>query len=243
MKYTSRTNNESHNMWSKEKLFSLFLGVSLILVGCNFKNKEKDSKNTNRITINHKESELSLQFHKDGNLKEMDTVKEEEKSGVSWEYYPNGNIKGKYHYQNGITVNSALEYHSSGSLRAYKFFDTKGRLAYLRNYAEDGSFDSESGVLITYNEDEIMLENDTLTLSIQMPEPPGTKISSVIIFEDSSLNPIDSIKFEASNFEVKIPAKEISNLLIKAQLSEREVFTCNDKRINISDLVDLCSPF
>ncbi len=196
----------------------------------------------NSLRINSKTNSLSLDF-KNGSISSIHAINHDSKNGNSWEFYPDGSIKNKYNYRNGTIVNAAYEYYNNGSLSVYKFFDTKGRLAYLRNYAEDGSFDSESGVLITYNEDEIRLKNDTLSISIQMPEPPGTKISSVIIFEDSSLNPIDSIRFEASNFDVKIPVKEISNLLIKTQLSEREVFTFNDKRINISDLVDLCSRF
>ncbi|GAO27663.1 toxin-antitoxin system YwqK family antitoxin [Geofilum rubicundum] len=221
----------------------VILLISTALASCQGKTTftiEETSENS--LRINSKTNSLSLEF-KNGSISSIHAINHDSKNGNSWEYYPDGSIKNKYSYRNGTIVNSAYEYYNNGSLSVYKFFDTMGRLAYLRNYAEDGSFDSESGVLITYNEDEIMLKNDTLTLPIQMPEPPGTKISSVIIFEDSSLNPIDSIRFEASNFDVKIPVKEISNLLIKTQLREREVFTCNDKRFSISNLVDLCSRF
>jgi len=218
------------------KYFAFTL-ISTVLVSCQGKNTFTIEETTeNSIRINSKANSLSLDFEY-GNISAMHEHNDGSKNGNAWEYYPNGNIKSKYFYQKGIIVNDAYEYHISGSLSAYKYFDTKGRLAYLRSYAEDGSFDTETGVLITYDEDAIALHNDTLTLFIHMPEPPGTKISSVIVFEDSSLNPLDSTSFEIPNYAVKIAVNKVTHLFVKARLNEKEVFTCNDKRISISDLV------
>lgn len=211
--------------------------ISMVLASCQDKNTFKIAETTeNSVQINSMDNSLLLRFNH-GDISALQELKYDSKSGNAWEYYPNGNIKSKYYYQEGIAIDEAYEYHINGSLSAYKFFDTKGRLAYIRNYAEDGSFDSESGVLITYNEDAISLNNDTLILFIQMPEPPGTKMSSVIVFEDPSLNPIDSLSFATPNYEVKVAVNKATSLFVKAQLNEKEVFTCNDKRISIEDLL------
>lgn len=161
----------------------------------------------------------------------------EEKS--LWNFYDDGKIKAHYKYINGVMVKDALEYFPDGALAFYKYYDSMGRLAYMRSYNENGNFKDESGELITFNEQEIAVKNDSIFVSVHTPRPPGTSSACTVIFFNDGGNTTDSLSFNTSDFALSLSMLTTSKLLFKAELTEPDYSSYHTKSIAISEIKNI----
>ncbi len=84
--------------------------IFLILMGCN-SSKLKEKKI----------------FFKNGNLKEKYFVdKKNRKQGLSYQYYPNGELEIKAKFKNNIQVDTSFNYLDNGHLNVVVIYDSKG---------------------------------------------------------------------------------------------------------------------
>lgn len=221
----------------KNIFFLLFCLLSVF--SCNQGNSKFSNSKDELINITQGTNKCTLKFDKHGQLSFFKITDNNLNDNTHYEFFSNGGIKLKYTYRNGVAVKSAYEYHSSGCLRCYKFFDTRGRLAYMRIYNENGSYKSESGQLITIDEMFLSLKKDSLTIPILMPEPPGTRISCTAFLKDINNNIIDSMIFSKPEYAISISINDVNSLLFNPKLDEGDVYSSHEIGYKIDEIIDL----
>lgn len=214
---------------------ALFILVVCILSACTVNELER-TNNTASIDFQANSSSYGIKTQKD-KLIYIEKKTGEEKS--LWNFYDDGKLRSHYKYINGVMVKDALEYFPDGALAFYKYYDSRGRLAYMRSYNENGNFKDESGELITFNEQEIAVKNDSIFVSVHTPRPPGTSSACTVIFFNDGGNTTDSLSFNTSDFALSLSMLTTSKLLFKAELTEPDYSSYHTKSIAISEIKNI----
>ena len=110
-------------------LVIFFLVVWVVLK--NYKSWYSDfqylTKSPEGKTIDDKKQGEWKTYYLNGNLKTIETFKNDTLNGPSFSYNPDGTIRIRSTYRNGIQVDSLIMYHSNGTPNSAEWFDENGK--------------------------------------------------------------------------------------------------------------------
>ncbi len=141
-------------------------------------------------------------FYKNGRLQMSGAFADKEMErhhGTFQWFYPNGKLKQKADYSNGIQVGEDFLYYENGQLDTYYKFDTHGKLLEQALYREDGSksviaeaeFPGGAKNLRKY-----------IKTNLRHSRPPGNGrvLVSFVVDTDGSISDIETVEWSAPAF-------------------------------------------
>ena len=77
-------------------------------------------------------------MNKAGTVQIIGNPKPGDETGLCTEFYPNGNLKSKKYYKNGLIQGKYVEYHKNGKILAYGQYTNSKKIGEWIWYGEDG---------------------------------------------------------------------------------------------------------
>jgi hypothetical protein len=141
-------------------------------------------------------------FYKNGRLQMSGAFADKEMElhhGTFEWFYPNGKLKQKADYSNGVKVGEDLLYYESGQLDAYYKYDTHGKLLEQALYKEDGS---KSVLEEAEFPGGIKNLRKYLKKNLRHSRPPanGKVLVSFVVNTDGSIADIETLEWSAPEF-------------------------------------------
>jgi hypothetical protein len=136
------------------KLIISIILISILLQACKQANDRKKYVKKEYYTTGELRSVLHMKddsvkdgfskyYYKNGKPEAVIMFKNNLRDGTAITYFVTGNIENKHNYKDGIRWGDQYEYYPNGILEGYYIYNTKGKIAYFREYDTSGKVVSE----------------------------------------------------------------------------------------------------
>ena len=125
---------------------------------------------------NGKRYGLETTFFRNGNRRSKGSFIEDKPNGYVFWYYESGKLNYRTFWYNGTQIYDAYFYYPDGKIEAYNFKDFFGNTIYAMAYDKNGKITHDKGLSISSEyiiNPKTYKVNDSITVELCIPEPPG----------------------------------------------------------------------